>query len=181
LRKMSNKTKIIAIASLMLLIALTMPMINAQTAAITFDPTSAEQYDSVTVEGTGFAATSTVGIGLGAEVTVEAEAHQITNLVADPIYDEELGVDKYGPFGGTTDHRPVKPGSVYIFYDVDGVTSEYFDNGDGTLNTESTYAIGPFVNYVTGECGRYSTADWSGFEDPWVYITYTYYDRGVHN
>lgn len=179
MRKPSNKTKIIAIASLTLLIALAIPMINAQTAAITFDPTSAEQYDSVTVEGTGFAATSTVGIGLGAEVTVEAEAHQITNLATDPIYDEELGMDKYGPFGGTTNHSPVKPGSVYLFYDVDDVTSEYFDNGDGTLNTESTYAIGPFVNYATGECGRYSSADWSGFADPWVYITYTYYEYGV--
>ena len=163
----------------MLLIALAIPMINAQTVTITVDSEPLMPGDSVTVEGTGFAATSAVGIGIGEEVTVEAEGHQITNLVTEPIYDEELGADTYGPFGGTTNHAPVKPGSVYLFYDVDGTTSEYFDNGNGTLWTESLFARDPRVNYVTGEFGRRSDADWSGFSDPWVYVTYTYYTHNV--
>jgi hypothetical protein len=177
LRKLSNKTRVIVLASLTLLIALTIPVINAQTVTITVDPGDLMPGEPVEVEGTGFAATTAVGIGAG-EVTVEAEAHQITNLVTDPIYDEERNLTMYGPFGGTTDHTPIKPGSAYVFYDVDGITSEYFDDyANGTLNTTSTYAIDPFINYVTGEFGRYSSADWSGFSDPWVYITYTYYQN----
>ena len=176
---MSNKTKTVAIASLMLLIALTIPTTNAQTVTITVDSEPLEPDDSATVEGTGFAATSDVSIWFG-EVAVYDEAHNITNLVTDPIYDEDLGIDKYGPFGGTANHTPIKPGSVYVFYDVDGVTSEYFDDyANGTLNTTSTFAIGPFVNYVNGSFGRYSTADWSAFVDPWVYITYIYYEYDV--
>ena len=142
--------------------------------AITLTPTAQAAGGSVTVDGTGFGATKAVGIGLGAEATVELEPHPITNLVTEPD-----GEGYYGPFGGTADHIPIKPGSVYIFYDVDGVTSEYFDNGDGTLNTESTYAINPVVNYVNGSFGRKSSSDWSGFTAPVAYITYTYYTYNV--
>src|SRR4030043_934924 len=81
--------------------------------AITLTPAAQAPTASVTVDGTGFGATKKVGIGLGAEVTVSAEVHPITDLVTTPD-----GDGYYGPFGGVTDHYPIKPGSVYIFYDV---------------------------------------------------------------
>jgi len=167
LRKPSNKTKIIAIASLTLLIVLAIPIINAQTAAITFDPTSAAQYDSVTVEGTGFAATTAVGIGFGAEVTVTDEVHDIP---------EPSG---YGPFTAIVNHYPIKPGSFSFHCDVSDVTSDYYDDyGNGTLNTTSIYAVDPFVNYVTGEFGRSTNSPWDGYTVVF-YANYTYYEYGV--
>ena len=167
MRKPLNKTKIVAIASLTLLIALAIPMINAQTAAITFDPTSAEQYDSVTVEGTGFAATSAVGIGLGEEITVTWEAHEIP---------EPAG---YGPFTAIVNHYPIKPGSFSFHCDVSDVTSDYYDDyGNGTLNTTSVYAVDPFVNSATGEFGRSTNSPWDGYIVVF-YANYTYYEYGV--
>ena len=142
--------------------------------AITLTPAAQAPTGSVTVDGTGFGATKKVGIGLGAEVTVSAEVHPITDLVTTPD-----GDGAYGPFGGTTNHYPIKPGSVYIYYDVDGVTSDYTDNGDGTLTSSSTYAINPYVNYVNGSFGRKSTSDWSTFTAPVAYINYTYYTYNV--
>jgi hypothetical protein len=174
---MKHKTKIyttVTMAFLTLSIILAaIPMASAA-GAITLNPTTQTTGGSVTVDGTGFGATKAVGIGIGAEVTVSAEVHPITNLVTTPD-----GDGYYGPFGGTTVHYPIKPGSVYIFYDVDGTTSDYTDNGDGTLTSSSTYAINPYVNYVNGSFGRKSTADWSGFTAPVAYINYTYYTYNV--
>jgi len=157
----------IAVASLTLLIALAIPMINAQTAAITFDPTNATQGDSVTVEGTGFAATKAVGIGFGAEVTVTDEAHDIPEPSGN------------GPFTAILNHYPIKPGSFSFHCDVSDVTSDYYDDyGNGTLNTSSTYALDPFVNYVTGEFGRSTNSPWDGYIVVF-YANYTYYEYGV--
>jgi uncharacterized protein (DUF2147 family) len=176
------KTCTVAFAALLMMsiVIAVVPMASAA-GAITLTPTSQAPTASVTVDGTAFGAEKAVGIGFGAEVTVELEAHPITNLVSDPVFDEGLGVDTYGPFGGTADHIPIKPGSVYVFYDVDGTTSEYFDKDppDGTLQTDSAYAIDPRVNYVNGSFGRRSSADWSAFSAPVAYITYTYYTYNV--
>jgi len=149
------------------------PMASAA-GAITLNPTTQLPGSSVTVDGTGFGATKKVGIGMGAEVIVSAEVHPITNLVTTP---DENGT--YGPFGGVTLHYPIKPGSVYIFYDVDGTTSDYTDDGDGTLTSSSPYAVNPVVNYVNGSFGRGSNTDWSGFTAPVAYINYTYYTYNV--
>jgi hypothetical protein len=167
LRKPSNKTKIIVIASLTLLIALTIPMINAQTVTITVDSEPFMPGDSVTVEGTDFAATSTVGIGIGEEVTVTNEIHDIP---------EPAG---YGPFTAIVNHYPIKPGSFSFHCDVSGVTSDYYDDyGNGTLNTSSVYALDPFVNYVTGEFGRSTNSPWDTYTVVF-YANYTYYTYGV--
>jgi hypothetical protein len=177
LKKTQNRTKTYTtafMACLMLSIILAVIPMASAAGAITLTPTTQAPGGSVTVDGTGFGATKKVGIGVGAEVTVSAEVHPITNLVTTPD-----GEGYYGPFGGTTVHYPIKPGSVYIFYDVDGTTSEYTDNGDGTLASSSPYAINPFVNYVNGSFGRKSTADWSGFTAPVAYINYTYYTYNV--
>jgi hypothetical protein len=177
MKRMKHKTKIyttVTMAFLTLSIILAaIPMASAA-GAITLNPTTQTTGGSVTVDGTGFGATKKVGIGVGAEVTVSAEVHPITDLVTTPD-----GDGYYGPFGGTTNHYPIKPGSVYIYYDVDGTTSDYTDNGDGTLTSSSTYAINPFVNYVNGSFGRKSTADWSTFTAPVTYINYTYYTYNV--
>jgi len=181
-KKMKYKIRMCAIATvtfLSVLILLAATPLASAAGAITLTPPMQDPGLDVTVDGTDFGSEKPVGIGLGAEVNVTEEAHQITNLVTDPIWVEDLGAEFYGPFGGNTSHAPIKPGSVYIFYDVDGTTSEYFDNGNGTLWTESFFARDPRVNYATGEFGRRSDADWSGFSDPWAYITYTYYTHNV--
>jgi hypothetical protein len=176
-KKRKYATIIAAFLSLVIFIAI--PLASAATA--TLNPTAQAPGASVTVDGAGFGATKAVGIGLGAEVTVTEEVHEVTDLVRDPVYDEDLGVDTYGPFGATTNHYPIKPGSFYVLYDVSGTTSEYFDKDppDGTLYTESTYAVDPRVNYVNGTFGRRSTADWSSFTDVFVYASYTYYTYNV--
>jgi hypothetical protein len=134
-------------------------------------PTSGAPGDSVTVEGTDFSATNAVGICLGPEVTITDEFHDVTNVTIG-------GPDVYGPFTAITDHYPIKPGSFSFHCDVSGVTSDYFDNGDGTLNTESTYAVDPFVNYVTGEFGRSSNSPWETYIVNFT-ATYTYYQFNV--
>ena len=181
---MNYKMRMCAIASvtfLSILIILVAAPLASAAGALTLTPPMQDPGASVTVDGTGFGGEKMVGIGLGAEVTVEEEMHDITNLVTDPVWDEERQADTYGPFGGTTNHYPIKPGSVYVFYDVDGTTSEYYDfqPPNGSLDTESMYAVNPFVNYVNGSFGRRSTADWSGFDAPYVLVSYTYYTHNV--
>jgi hypothetical protein len=138
-------------------------------------PTSGAPGDSIMVEGTDFNATNAVGICLGPEITVTDEAHDVTNVTVG-------GPDVYGPFTATTLHYPIKPGSFSfhcaVSSDTDTVESDYYDNGDGTLNTESTYAIDPFVNYVTGEFGRSSSSSWETFTVNFT-ATYTYYEFNV--
>ena len=134
-------------------------------------PTTGEPGDSVMVEGTDFAATNNTGIGFGPAVIVTDEFHDILNVSIG-------GPTVYGPFVARTLHYPIVPGSFYFFCDVSGVTSEYFDNGDGTLNTESTYAVDPFVNYVTGEFGRSSNSPWDGYIVNFT-ASYAYYHFNV--
>ena len=104
-----------------------------------------------------------MGIGIGEEVTVTDEVHEIP---------EPAG---YGPFIAIVDHYPIKPGSLSFHCDVSGVTSDYYDDyGNGTLNTSSTYAVDPFVNYVTGEFGRSTNSPWDTYTVVY-YANYTYY------
>ena len=167
MKKLSTKTKILAVATLMLLIVLTVPMINAQTVTITASGPLMPG-TSVPVTGTGFAATSAVGIGIGEEVMVTGEVHAVTNVTVG-------GPTVYGPFTATTLHYPIKPGSFSFHCDVSGVTSDYSDDyANGTLVSTSTYAIAPFVNYVTGEFGRSSSASWETYNVTYT-ATYIYY------
>jgi hypothetical protein len=171
---MKYKRKLYATIILLFLVLLTISTsILAISAAlsVTLTPTSGEPGDSITVEGTDFAATSSVGIGCGPGVVVTDEVHDILNVSIG-------GPDVYGPFVARTVHYPIVPGSFYFFCDVSGVTSEYFDSGDGTLNTESTYAVDPFVNYVTGEFGRSSNSPWDGYTVNFT-ASYAYYQFNV--
>jgi hypothetical protein len=179
---MQQKTKVYTMvfaALLMMSIILAVVPMASAAGAITLNPTTQAPGSSVTVDGTGFGATKAVGIGLGAEVTVTDEAHDITNVAIGPDGD---GV--YGPFTAKTNHYPIKPGSFsfhcVVSSETNVVESDYIDKDppDGTLYTESTYAINPFVNYVTGEFGRSSSSDWSAYTVTFT-ASYTYYTYNV--
>jgi len=183
---MKYKMRMCAIATvtfLSVLILLAATPLASAAGAITLTPPMQDKGLDVTVDGTSFGAEKMVGIGLGAEVTVELEPHQITgdDLITIPVYDPDLALDLYGPFGGTTNNIPIKPGSVFVHYDVDGVETDLYEfvPPNGTLDSESAYAFNPFVNYVNGSFGRQSTADFSTFVDVWAYVTYTYYTHNV--
>ena len=149
----------------MLLIAMTIPMIKAQTVTITVGPDPLMPGDSVTVDGTGFAATTAVAIGIGEEVTVTGELHNIPEPAGN------------GPFIAIVNNYPIKPGSFSFHCDVSGVTSDYYDDyANGTLNTSSIYAVDPFVNYVTGEFGRSTNSPWDGYTVTFT-ANYTYYQN----
>ena len=109
-------SKIVAIASLMLLIALSIPVINAQTVTVTVDSEPVQWEDTFTVEGTGFSASTPVAIGVGEEVTITDEFHEIPEPAGN------------GPFIAITNHYPIKPGSFSFHCDVSDVTSDYYDD-----------------------------------------------------
>jgi hypothetical protein len=165
----TKKAYVAAITAFMTLLLALLPMAVAA-GAITLTPTAQAPSGSVTVNGTGFGATKAVSIGFGAEVTVTGEAHTLTNTTGT------------GPFTAKTNHYPIKPGSFsfhcVVSSDTNVVESDYTDNGDGTLSTTSTYALNPFVNYVTGEFGRSSTTDWSSYTVVYT-ASYTYYQYNV--
>ena len=159
----------------LLIISTTILATNAAL-SVTLTPSSGEPGDSIQVEGTDFAATNAVGIGLGPEITVTGEVHNVTDTSVG-------GPDVYGPFTANTEYYPIKPGSFSFHCAVDSgtqvVESDYTDDyGNGTLATTSTYAIDPFVNYVTGEFGRSSSADWSAYTVTFT-ASYTYYQFNV--
>jgi len=153
---------VILIVSILLI---TLPMGNAA-GAITLTPTSQAQGSSVTVAGTGFTTSQAVAILMGPEITVTNESHPIANTTGT------------GPFTAYTNHGSIKPGSFYyhcvVSSDTNVVESDYYDNGDGTLISSSTYALNPFVNYVTGAFGRSTTSAWDTYTVVYT-CSYTYY------
>jgi hypothetical protein len=174
--KMGHIKKVyVAAITAFVTLSLVLLSMTAAAGAITLTPTAQAPSASVSVNCTGFGATKAVGIGFGAEVTVTGEAHPITNTTIG-------GPDVYGPFTTRTNHYPIKPGSFsfhcVVSSDTSVVESDYTDNGDGTLSTTSTYALNPFVKYVTGEFGRSSTTDWSSYTVVFT-ASYTYYQYNV--
>ena len=164
-----NKT--VATAFLILAVFST-AFISAVSAAgsITLTPNVQAPGATVTVTGTGFGATKAVGIGLGAEVNVTGESHPIANTTGT------------GPFTTTTNRPPIKPGSFsflcVVSSDTNVVESNYIDNGDGTLTTDSTYSVNHFVNYATGVFGRSTTSAWDTYTVVFT-TTYTGYNYSV--
>jgi hypothetical protein len=77
---------------------------------------------------------------------------------------------------------PIKPGSFSFHCTVSSETnvveSDYTDNGDGTLSTESTYALNPFVSYAAGQFGRSTTSAWDTYTVVFA-ATYTGYQYNV--
>ncbi|MCW4000949.1 MAG: hypothetical protein NWE93_11990 [Candidatus Bathyarchaeota archaeon] len=145
------------------------PMANAA-GTINLDPAKQTAGSSVTVTGSGFAATAPVAIVMGTEVTVINEVHNIPAPTGT------------GPFTASTNHGSIKPGSFsfhcVVSSDSSVVESDYTDNGDGTLTSSSTYALNPFVDYVTGAFGRSTTSAWDGYTVVFT-ANYTYYTYSV--
>jgi uncharacterized spore protein YtfJ len=154
-----------ATAFLALLLVLAPKLSTNAALGITLTPTSGEPGDSVTVDGTDFAASSTVGIGFGSEVKVDDESVSVTGS----------GV---GPWTGVLANRPIKPGSFNMTSDTEGVQVTYTDNGDGTLYSSSTYFASGTINYTSGEFSRTSTTDLSGYTLIHI-VDYTCYENGL--
>jgi hypothetical protein len=141
-----------------------LPVANAA-GSITVTPTSGAPSGTITVAGTGFTASQAVGIAIGTEITA---TETITTFSGTGV----------GPYLATLAHYPIKPGSFSMHWDTAGTTSDWTDNGDGTLASSSTYSAGGTVNYVTGVFGRTSTTDISTYALTAV-VTYTYYQFKV--
>jgi|WetSurMetagenome_2_1015567.scaffolds.fasta_scaffold09097_6 hypothetical protein len=126
--------------------------------------------NTVTLTGTGFFASVIVGIGFGSEVAVSGEIH---------VLPAPTGT---GPFTAITTYFPIKPTSFSYHCNVSSssstIESDYTDNGDGTMTSSSTYAISPFVNYVTGLFGRSTNSAWDGYTVTYI-AAYTHYQYNV--
>jgi hypothetical protein len=168
---MKNKTGYItAFIMAFLMASFVFASITAAAGSITLNPTTQARGGQVIVTGSGFGATKPVGIGLGQEITVINEVHNIPNPTGT------------GPFTAYMNHAPIKPGSFFfhcnVSSDTNVVESTYTDNGDGTLTSSSQYAIDPFVNYVTGAFGRSTSSAWDTYTVVFT-ANYTYYQYGV--
>ena len=110
---------------------------------IDVSPTSGEPASSVHVEGAEFAASTSVGIGLGAEVTVAGEPETVTDT--GPGSDPRV-------MTGQTDKHPIKPGSFRWTENLGNQLVENVDNGNGTFSstTGMGYAYTNVINYTTG-------------------------------
>jgi hypothetical protein len=173
MNKMHYKTKVYATLTMTFLtISILMAVLPVASGAgsITLTPTNQTPSGSVTVAGTGFAASQAVAILIGTEITVTNESHTIVSPSGT------------GPFTAYTNHGSIKPGSFYyhciVSSDTNVVESDYYDNGDGTLTSSSTYALNPFVNYVTGAFGRSTSSAWDGYTVVFT-ASYTYYQYNV--
>lgn len=168
---MKNITKL-AITCIMTILMLSFALtpLTAAAGSITLNPTTQARGGQVTVTGTGFGASKAVGIGIGQEITVTNEVHNILNPAGT------------GPFTAYMNHHPIKPGSFsfhcVVSSDTNVVESDYTDNGDGTLTASSEYALNPFVDYVTGAFGRSTTSAWDTYTVVFT-ATYTYYTYSV--
>jgi hypothetical protein len=165
-----KKKFFITCITLLLTLLFATASIAAAAGSITLNPTTQNSGAQVTVTGTGFGATLPVGIGIGEEITVLNEVHNIPSPTGT------------GPFTAIMNHYPIKPGSFsfhcVVSSDSSVVESDYTDNGDGTLTASSTYALNPFVNYVTGAFGRSTTSAWDSYTVVFT-CNYTYYAYNV--
>jgi len=101
-------------------------------------PTSGEIGDSINIEGTGFAASKTVGIGWGPQVAVTNDPTTVTK-----VGDLEFYV--------TTSQHPIKPGSFQWTYLYDAAELYVEDNGDGTIHDPAGGRVADAsINYTAG-------------------------------
>ena len=144
-------------------------IIVAGASQVELTPTSGEPANSVHVEGSEFAASTSVGIGLGAEVAVTDET--------DTATDTGQGTNPR-IISGYTSRHPVKPGSFRWILNQGGALIEYFDYGNGTLGTNTGFNYPVSINYTNGFFIRTMTNN-----PPWDLmgseVNYTTYDAGV--
>ena len=164
---MSRKICVVFVLFFLSIFAASTIVVKAES-QIELTPTSGEPGDSIMVEGSDFAASKAVGIGLGAEVVVKDESVTVTD-------DTGTGIRIVSGF---TAKHPIKPGSFRWELDQGGVLLYYYDYGNGTLGTTSGLVhLAAIINYTTGFFSRSSSTvigDIMGTE-----VNYTTYDAGV--
>lgn len=117
---------------------------------IELTPTSSQPAHSVRVDGSGFAALKTVGIGFGAEVQVSHESFTIT--------DTGIGTNPR-TISGHTSKAPIKPGSFRWYLTYGGFDSSFVDNGNGTLSSSGgLLSLSTSINYTSGFFSRTFTS-----------------------
>jgi hypothetical protein len=166
---MNRKISVVFVLFLFAIFALSTIITKAES-QIELMPTSGEPGDSVHVEGSEFAASKSVGIGLGAEVAVTDESVTMT----------DTGLDSNPrTISGNTAKHPIKPGSLRWQLDIGGFLAEYSDLGNGTFGAPIGYQ--PFtsvINYTSGFFSRTTTGMGVG-EVMGSEVNYTTYDAGV--
>jgi hypothetical protein len=90
-----------------------------------------------------------VGIGFGAEMTVTDETVTVTG-------------SGYGPYTGVVSNCPIKPGSFRMIEENTFGEVEFWDNGDGTIDSLAVAFDHGTINYTSGVCTRYSKIDATG-------------------
>ena len=156
------------ITAFLILSIFSMVLISTASAAgsITLSTNAQAPGGTVTVTGTGFGASKAIGIGIGPEIAVTGEAHTPNGTGT-------------GPWMTRTNRYPIKPGSFSFHSNVvGGAETDFYDKGDGTLNTTSEYDAGSWLYYVTGVFGRSSTMDLSSSEVIFT-AAYKYYQYNV--
>jgi hypothetical protein len=166
---MSKNTKkhIICIITLMLISFAAFAAPASAAGAITLTPSGhVTTGGSVTVSGTGFIPSTSIGIVLGTEIVVTNEAAPTPTGTG------------MGPYTSRVAHYPIKPGSFSMHWDTAGTASDWTDNGDGSMSSETAYNAGTTLNYATGVFGRSSTVDLSTYALT-ATVAYTYYQYNV--
>ena len=135
---------------------------------VSLNPNSGEPDDLVGVEATGFEPSTAISVGFGPEVNVVGENPTITDT-GEGSYPREMS--------GYTAYSPIKPGSFSWIIDY-GLEIEYFDNGDGTLNSTVVGTFSGTINYTSGYFYRTSTTG-TDFVIQEHEISYTTYEFDV--
>lgn len=149
----------IMVASLMLLLVSVSILTVKAAPEITLTPSTGEPDDSVELVGTGFAPDTTVGIGVGAEKEVMAEAVTVEGAGGEPAV-------AYEPwFGVLANGGPIKPLSFNATSNVGGTIIPFGDEyGNGTCSSTSELFYTAHINYTCGIFSRTSSADLSGYD-----------------
>jgi len=143
---MNKRVLIVTMLFFLTVFIVSVSMIKAAS-VIVLTPTSGEPGDSVDVEGTGFAASKTVGIGWGPRVAVVNDPGDVT---------KEGDLEFYG----TTSQHPIEPGSFEWTYMYGVQELWFYDDGNGTLLDPAVGRLeSGTINYTSGyfQCTMLST------------------------
>ena len=141
--QINKRVRILTMLFFLTVFIVSVSMIRAAS-VVELTPTSGEPGDTVSVEGTDFAASTSVGIGFGPEVEITDESVDVEGEIS---YLE-----------GTTANRPIKPGSFSWTYKLGELTIDYNDNGNGTLySIMGAQTTATLINYTTGFFSRSSS------------------------
>jgi len=152
----------ILLASIALLVVSAMIFEAKAAPAIVLTPTTGEPGASVTVSGTGFAASTSAGVGFGPEKAVIDEVVTVTNPATQEFY-------------GFTSQHPIKPGTFRWKYLRGAVQLTASDNGDGTLSDPSGFMSSGTINYTSGYFHRIMTSSTMTYtSDTFSYTTYQF-------